>query len=713
MWGGMAMAGLRRRRLPLALMSCATTLITVFSFAAVAGGASAAPAPATIQVTCTSPVSYGDEVDCQAASVDSNGNFGEPGTFTFDAGHVLPASWSSSTCVAPASNWCFVQAVLTTPPGAAAKTYVFPVSFVGNDGSTASAQITVDVGLRSTTTTLDCGDTDQVLGAVVHCVISVTDGEHVWDMKPAQLPAGVAGMTASSSHPGDVLTYDQASPGGSTCVAAVMGNVISCGFTILLDHVHGLRTVTAVYGGDPAADEVPSQASVQLSNGIRAVPVVTLSCPASVPAEHLQTTCGVTVHSTGAGPGAPVPTGTVGIDQAFGQPVPWDSPDTCTLVAGACTIVYQVFPGAGGLPPPPVRALYSGDDNYQSGSGSEVVAITLTPVVALMTCDSRTPAAMSLLHCRLSVSTVDGAPVPVSPHDAMLVATSTGTITCDYPAVAGCGHYTTDTATVAGFTVHLGQGLGAQSVSGYYTGDDFAFIDSGTAGFSFTTVPPAIVITGPGNGSRATTRTSVTCGTSTAYLHPARCTVKVVAVGGVPSGTVRLVSTSVPAAFTARSCRLAASGRCSVTITVRSSPPTVDGLTVSYAGSSRFLPSSATAQIRVRAVATALSVRCNHTTVRVHTTVHCVAAVRTEFGAPAAPPVGHSPPVSVSARGDVIAYDSGKSCHWRVVGTALTCGFSLRSGSARGLRTITAYYAGNAPARQAASHGKTTLTVKA
>src|SRR4051794_17422311 len=139
------MAPRRRRRVRLAVLSLATAAATAVSFAGSLVPTNAAGPVATIQVTCTSPVSYGDEVDCQAATVDSNGNFGVPGTFTFDAGHVLPASWSSSTCASTGSSWCYVQAVLTTPPGAAAHTFVFPVSFVGTDGSTASAQISVDV----------------------------------------------------------------------------------------------------------------------------------------------------------------------------------------------------------------------------------------------------------------------------------------------------------------------------------------------------------------------------------------------------------------------------------------------------------------------------------------------------------------------------------------------------------------------------------------
>ncbi|MDX6257872.1 MAG: hypothetical protein QOJ11_4206 [Frankiales bacterium] len=683
-------------------------MVTASAMIGLSGPAQAAQANATVDVTCTAAVSYGDQVDCRAASIDANGNYGTPGTFTFDPNHALPATWSATTC--PVSgDACQVSAVLATPPGASPRTFAFVVDFVGQNGSTATTRVSVDVSLRPTVTTVSCDRTEQTPGGTSHCVIAVADQRYSWDSRPAQLPAQVAGMTARSSDPGDAVAYDKPSGDGSTCVAAVVAAdyALECGFTVTLGRTHGLRTVTGIYGGDAAADELPSEGTVTIANGTRADAVVTLVCPAGVPAAQPKTSCTITVKGA---VGGPVPTGTVELDQAYGQPVPFDSGNDCTLVNGACTLAYEVFEGTPSAPAPPVRALYSGDGNYLPGSASQVVAIIPTAAVASLVCEQTAPAASTTMHCQLSVSTVDHKPVPVGPLDAITFVTTSGTVTCDLPAGYGCGHVNTTGATVSGFTLHVGARGGLQQVTGDYTGDQFALIAPATATFAFTPRPP-LVNDGPPSVIKTATTTTVSCGPPVPYRHAARCLVTVRSRGPVPSGTVRLAPLAGVHAFTAGSCTLNAKGQCTFAVTANAAPGSRIALTATYSGSHALLGSAAVTKLVVRGVATSVVVRCSRSVVTSGAAVHCLAAIRTEFGDAAAVPAYRPSQVTVTAHGDRVSFGRGHACAWKRVGHTLTCAFSVKAGPVAGTRTIHVYYAGAAAAREAASKGSTTFKV--
>ncbi|MDX6206614.1 MAG: hypothetical protein QOF39_2671 [Frankiales bacterium] len=698
-------------RLGRPLLCAAVAVAGMIGFAVRADAAG----PALVNVVCTAAVPYGGEVDCRAASVDANGDYGTPGTFTFDPGHVLPATWSATTCSVN-GDACTVSAQLATPAGAGPRTFTFDVGFVGADGSTSTTPVSVDVSLQQTVTTLACDHTELATGGATHCLISAVDQHVDGSTSPARLPAGGPGLTATSSDPSDVVTYDNPSADRAGCVAAVAGNALECGFTLAVGSTHGLRTVTASYPGDAATDEAPSQAAAAISNGARVAPIVSLRCPASVPAEHPQTSCTVTV--TGPRAGDPVPGGTVELDQAAGQPLPFDSGIHCTLVNGSCTAPYEVFEGTASAPAPPVRALYSGDSSYLPGSASQQVAVLATGTVSTLVCDNTAPRAFTPMHCQFSVSTVDAKPVPVGPLDAITFTTTSGSVSCDQPVSVGCGHVNTATATVSGFTLRLGKIGGPQSVTASYSGDAFALVASSTSTFAFSViVPPVSSDVPPVVGlAKTATSTGISCGSPVAYRHAARCVVTVKATGSgsadsVPAGSVRLAPVAGQHTFTARSCLLNGKGQCTLALAVSTRPGSVASINVTYPGSAGFLPSAAVGRLAVRTVATSVTVRCAHPAVRAGSVVHCVAAVRTEFGAPAAAPGVRKSQVTVTAHGDVIGYAGGRSCHWTRSGNNLTCAFSVKAGRVRGSRTIHVYYTGDHASQDAASRGVTTLRV--
>ena len=690
------------------LLSLCLAVATVLGLVGLAGPA-AASTPASVDVVCTSAVSYGGEVDCLAASLDSDGNYGVPGTFTFDPDHVLPATWSSARCAVNGAA-CNVIAEVATPAGAADRSVTFEVDFAGADGSTAVTMVTVALSLQQTVTTVTCDQTDLPVGGVAHCVMSAVNLRYDGYTWPASLPDHVSGLSASSSAGSDALSYDAPSADGSTCVATVVDGALQCGFTVA-PATRGVRTVTAEYGGDPATDEAPSAGTVAIANGPRVAPVVTVGCPASVPAAAPQTTC--TVSVAGPAAGDPVPSGTVEIDQAADQPLPFDSGFDCTLIDGSCAIPYEIFEGSPSDPAPPVRALYSGDDSYLPGSASQVVAVDDTASVAAMTCDSATPGTFTAMHCELRVSTADGHEVPVAPLDTTTIATTSGSISCDVPANVGCGHTDAADAIVVGFTLRVGKTAGSQSVTGTYSGDDYALVAGSTATFAFSAVapvssdaPPVLTVV------KAATTTTVSCGPAVAYRHDARCVVTVKAPhGGSPTGTVRVAPIAGAPTFTARSCTLSASGQCAVAVTLAARPGSSVPVSATYAGSDGFLGSAGPARIAVRPVATTVTVRCSHTAIGVGSVVHCIATVRTEFGAAAAAPVPRKSQVTVTAHGDVVSYAGGSSCHWVRSGDGLTCAFSVKAGPVRGGRTIHVYYTGDHASQDAASRGQMTITV--
>lgn len=264
----------------------------------------------------------------------------------------------------------------------------------------------------------------------------------------------------------------------------------------------------------------------------------------------------------------------------------------------------------------------------------------------------------------------------------------------------------------------MGKISGQQTVTGTYSGDDVSLVAPTAATFAFTAVTPPLASDGPPvvGVAKATTSTSVACGSPVAYRHHTRCLVTVKAgVGGsaaVPAGSVRLAPLAGQRPFAAQSCSLNSKGQCMVDLTVNSLPGSIVSMSATYAGGAGFLGSTGLGRLAVRAVGTSVTVRCSHPSVGVGSVVHCVASVRTEFGAAAAVPAFHKSQVTVTAHGDVIAYDGGRGCHWRRAGNGLTCAFSVKAGALRGSRTIHVYYAGDHATQDAASKGATTFRVR-
>ena len=495
------------------------------------------PAPPLLTVTCTATVSYGGDLTCWAASTDVNGNFAEAGTFTFDKAQALAATWTARTCVVNKSQ-CEVDATLATPPGAQPRTVVFVVGFKGVDGATVSTSVSVDLVLRPTVTQLVCDQSGLPLGGSTHCVVGVADQLYAWDSHPAQLGPGVAGLTVTSSAPGDTVTYDKPAPGGASCLAAVVDALLSCGLTLAADQVPGCapsRPPTRVTRW-PTSSRAPwcsawptAHASPRSS---------ALTCPAAVPARSPVATCQVSVQPTG--PGLVEPTGAVAFDQDSGQAVDWADSQVCQLDAGTCSVPISVFSDWSSGTTAPIRATYAGDDGYLPASADQQVDVTPTATTSQIACDNPSPAAGSLLHCQLTFSTVDGGPVPVGPLDAIFVSTSEGTVTCDLDAADGCGHVNTATATVAGFSLQLDQTTGPQLLIGEYTGDDFDMVAGSTAAFSWVVPGPPVVTPQPAPvpPAKATTTTSIACAGPVAYRHATSCTVAVTSASGVPTGTV-------------------------------------------------------------------------------------------------------------------------------------------------------------------------------
>ena len=240
-----------------------------------------------------------------------------------------------------------------------------------------------------------------------------------------------------------------------------------------------------------------------------------------------------------------------------------------------------------------------------------------------------------------------------------------------------------------------------------------------TVGFAWV-VPGAPVVAPqptPVAPAKATTRTTIACAGPVAYRHATQCVVAVTSAAGVPSGTVRVSAAAGSPSFPAASCTLNAQGLCTVAVTSQALPGTVVSMAVAYAGTDASLPSTATGAFTVHAVPTSVVVRCSaRAAVHPGAVVSCVASVRTRYGTAAAPPPARASQVTVNSRGDAIVYTgahTSRSCHWVVGAQGLTCHFSVRAGSARGLRTVKVHYFGTAgTTHDGASVGQAGFTVK-
>jgi hypothetical protein len=694
-------------------------VLTVALIAAVLGlgpaAALAASAPPMITVTCTATVSYGDEMTCWAASTDSQGNFAEAGTFTFDKAHALAATWTATTCHVDNSQ-CEVDARLAAPPGAQPRTVSFVIGFKGADGATVSTTVSVDVTLRPTVTDLTCASVDLPLGGSSHCTVTVADQIYDWDSRPAQLPSGV-GLTVVSSAPGDTIRYDKPLPGGNGCAAAAANNVLTCGFTLTTDQVQGVRSVWASYPGDPAADEQSSSAVLRVANGPRVAPTLTLTCPDTVPARTPVANCQVSVAAPAAG--LLTPTGAVALDQDNGQPVSWADAATCQLVHGSCSVPVAVFQPTFDTTPP-VRATYAGDDAYLPASSDQQVDVLPTPTSAKVACDESDPSPNTLLHCALTLSIEPGLPVPIGPLDAVFVSTSDGSITCDVSLQSGCGGVDTDTATTVGFTVALDASTGPQLLVAEYTGDQINQVAGSSAGFSWD-IPTGAVVQRqppppPGPPAPQATTTAIACVGPVAYRHATQCTVAVTAAGApVTSGSVR-VAPAVGSAFPTVTCLLSDQGTCTVAVSSHALPGVAVWLTPSFSGTALLAASTGSGHFVVHAVPTSVTVHCAGGSVHPGSIVSCVASVRTRYGAAAAKPPAQRSQVTVSVRGDTIVYGgqrAAKSCHWTLGKGGLTCHFSVRAGHSAGVHVVRAHYNGTAGStHNAASVGQAKFTVQ-
>jgi hypothetical protein len=155
----------------------------------------------------------------------------------------------------------------------------------------------------------------------------------------------------------------------------------------------GSKTITATYNGD-GNYAVSSDTASETVVAAKLVPTVTITGDVPDPSTPGQSVVvGVTVSSTGT-----TPTGTVAITGA-------DTNCTITLAGGSgtCNVVFNTT-GA-----KTIKANYSGDVNYTSGSDTESHTVTLGTSTTVITADAPNPS-MPGQSVSLSV-TVSGAGV--------------------------------------------------------------------------------------------------------------------------------------------------------------------------------------------------------------------------------------------------------------------------------------------------------------
>ncbi len=603
------------------------------------GNSTSSPASLSVQNTTTlstSPVAavFGQSVNLSATLTSGSPAGGESGqtiNFTLN-GNAAGSAITNSSGTAARSSSLGTIAPGTYPTGVGA-------SFTPNGpilGSTASSQLVVNQA--STTTTITAPGLNPATNVGQAYTVSWT----------------VAPVAPGSGAPTGTVTV---SDGTDICSAAVGAG--SCSLTSTT--AGSPKSLTATYSGD--TNFIGSSGTQNHNvNKIAATTAVSSSPNPSVFGQSVSFTASV----TGAGA---TPSGTIQfvVDGSnFGSPV--------TLVAGSASSGATTTLTVAGSPHT-VAAQYSGDSNYNSGSGNLTGGQTVNKAstTALITADTPDPSVVGQtvpVHYSVSV-TVPGSGTPTGN-----VQVTDGVSSCTGTVAAGLCNLTLATA-------------GARSLTATYQGDP-----------NYNASPASVVEPHQVNPADTTTAVTLTTGTNPSVFGQSltfTASITAIAPGsGTPAGNVNFYdggTCAVPGATIVTNVVLNGSGQAaasSTTLSVSGSPHSV---VACYLGNSNYNASTGSIPQTVNKANTTVAINShlpNPSTTTQQITVKYTVSVTA--------PGGGTP------TGNVQVSDGTDSCTGTVA--AGQCNVTL---STAGTRTLTATYQGDpsynaSPASAGATH---------
>src|SRR5213596_1351146 len=436
-----------------------------------------------------------------------------------------------------------------------------------------TAQTTFTDVLRSTSTSVTCTPSTVDIGGSTSCKATVQDTAS----GNKSSPTGTVSFTSSGTG-----TFT-----GSPCTLVVeSGNKSSCSVTYS-PSAGGTHTITGAYSG--SATHASSSGSTDVTAMLRSSGTSVDCVPPSVPVDG-STTCTATVSDT-TGTGASTPTGTVSWTSDGAGTF---SAASCTLDAsGKCTVNYT--PTAVGTGTHKITGSYGGDAKHATSTGSFDEAVGRRATATSVSCTPPSVAVDSSTACTATVTNGSGANIPTG--TVSWTSDGTGTFSaasCTLDASGKCTVNYTPTAV----------GTGTHKLTGSYGGD--AKHATSTGSFDEAV------------GRRATA-TSVSCAPPSVAVDSATaCTATVTNGSGanIPTGTVSWTSDGT-GNFSAASCTLDATGKCTVNYTPTAVGTGTHKITGSYGGDAKHATSTGSFDDAVGRRATATSVSCTPPSVAV------------------------------------------------------------------------------------------------
>jgi len=320
-------------------------------------------------------------------------------------------------------------------------------------------------------------------------------------------------------------------------------------------------TLTVAYSGDNAYTAgTPGTANVTASNSAKAAPTVSVTPGATSVAFNAQLTVTGTVSGSSG-----TPTGTVTLSAA-GLSGAYTSAAATLNGSGA----YSITIPANNLSTGHVAltVAYSGDTNYEAGTGSGTVIVSQIAPSAITVVPAAASVAVNVpLMVTGSIAGPAGSPTP------------TGSVTLSSGAYASA-----QTALSSGaYSIVIPAGnlaAGTATLTVAYTGDSNYLAGSNTASVTVTKLAPMVTVSPASSSLNSAQSLQVTVG--------------VVGPGATPAGTVTLSSgsyTSAPQALTA--------GSFTFTVPANVLSAGTDTLTATYSGNSIYSAGTGTANVTV------------------------------------------------------------------------------------------------------------------
>ena len=627
------------------------------------GSVTATTRATSISISCDASVVVNDAASCNVSVSDTSGGDPIVATGTVDLSSNKTGTFSGD-CTLDSAGAC---SVTYTPSLGTVGDHTITASYAGDvDHASAQDQTdTIAATKRASSVSVTCAPDELVVNRSTTCSVTVDDDD-------AGTPSTPSGSVELASDHSGAFASDPA-----TCT--LESGTCSLDYTPAVGS-QGSHTITATYDGD---DDFSGNSGTDTLVVTKRSTTLNVACVPDNVAVNVGSQCTATLTDTDNGDAVDFDA-----DIMFKGPVggAFDH-ESCTPVAGECSVTYTPDPGSAG--PHEIGASFP-DDTAHVGSTADGFALTATKRAASLSLECDESIAVNApATCTATASDATAAGDPITPADTVTFATDnhgtfssggecsldeTGECSVMYTPAPGAEDSHGITASYDGDADHLASDDAHDAVTATQRASDL----------QLSCIPDSVEVNSPS-----------TCTASAADATA-------VGDGIVPSGDVGF-SSSAAGSFDHDSCTLD-TGSCSVTYTpstgsATSSPHTVTG---TYGGDTDHTGASQTSDITVSKRLAAVDVSCDEATIVVNDGTTCTVTVTDESaGGTKLTPTG---PVDFSTTDG--GFDSA-SC----VLSSGSCSVSFDPGSGdEGTQTITAAYDGDGD-HLAAADDTTTVDV--